>query len=69
MEEFDLNGREYVELNNLLKLTGSCSSGGAAKMVIADGEVQVDGAVELRKRYKVRPGQIVTFAGQQVKVV
>lgn len=69
MEEFDLQGREFVELNNLLKLTGWCSSGGVAKMMIAEGCVTVDGRVELRKRCKIRQGQIVEFEGQQVTVV
>ncbi len=68
MKEFDLNGHEFVELNNLLKLTGMCSSGGSAKMLIADGQVRVNGEVELRKRYKVRSGEIVEFAAQQVTV-
>ena len=69
MKEFDLNGHEFVELNNLLKLTGMCSSGGSAKMLIADGQVRVNGEVELRKRYKVRSGEIVEFAAQQVTVI
>ena len=69
MKEFDLNGHEFVELNNLLKLTGICSSGGSAKMLIADGQVRVNGEVELRKRYKVRSGEIVEFAAQQVTVI
>jgi len=68
VKEFDLNGHEFVELNNLLKLTGMCSSGGSAKMLIADGQVRVNGEVELRKRYKVRSGEIVEFAAQQVTV-
>lgn len=69
MEEFDLQGREFVELNNLLKLVGLCPSGGSAKMVIAEGAVTVDGRVELRKRCKIRPGQIVEYAGQRISVV
>ena len=69
MEEFDLDGHEFVELNNLLKLTGMCSSGGMAKMVIADQQVKVNGAIELRKRCKIRSGQVVEFAEQQVTVV
>ena len=68
MEVFALDGREFVELNNLLKLVGLCSSGGSAKMLIADGQVTVDGRVELRKRGKIRPGQVVEFAGQQIAV-
>ncbi|NOY13401.1 MAG: RNA-binding S4 domain-containing protein [Deltaproteobacteria bacterium] len=68
MEKFVLDGREFVELNNLLKLLGLCSSGGSAKMLIAEGQVTVDGRVELRKRCKIRPGQIVEFAGQRIVV-
>lgn len=69
MEEFDLQGREFVELNSLLKLTGMCHSGGTAKMVIAEGHVSVDGQVELRKRCKIRPGQIVEYEGQRITVI
>ncbi len=69
MEEFDLQGREYVELNSLMKLVGMCPSGGAAKMMIAEGNVTVDGQVERRKRCKIRPGQVVEFEGQRVTVV
>ncbi len=68
MERFELEGRPFVELNNLLKLTGLCPSGGVAKAVIARGEVSVDGEVELRKRCKVRAGQQVVFAGQCIEV-
>lgn len=68
MEEFNLDGREYIELNNLLKVTGKCSSGGAAKLAISEGLVTVDGQVELRKRCKVRPGQLVEFEGQQITI-
>jgi ribosome-associated protein len=69
MKEFDLQGREFVELNSLLKLTGMCHSGGTAKMVIAEGNVTVDGQVELRKRCKIRTGQVVEYAGQRITVV
>ena len=62
MENFDLDGREFVELCDLLKLTGMRASGGAAKMAIATGQVTVDGLMELRKRCKIRPGQIVVQA-------
>ncbi|WP_020674840.1 RNA-binding S4 domain-containing protein [Geopsychrobacter electrodiphilus] len=68
MDNFDLNGREFVELCNLLKLVGWCHSGGTAKLVIAEGTVSVDGQVELRKRCKIRSGQVVTYAGQQILI-
>ena len=68
MELFELEGREYIELNNLLKVTGLCESGGAAKSFIAAGRVKVDSKVELRKRCKIRQGQIVEFENQKVQI-
>jgi ribosome-associated protein len=68
MELFHLQGKDYIELNNLLKVTGLCESGGQAKQLIADGQVQVDGAVETRKRCKIRAGQRVVFAGEMIEV-
>ncbi len=58
--EFELNG-EYVELNQLLKLAGLCDSGGAGKMIVASGQVKVDGQTELRKTCKIRAGQVVSL--------
>ena len=68
MEIFHLEGKDYIELNNLLKITGLCESGGQAKQLISEGQVHVDGAVETRKRCKVRAGQSVEFAGQTIEV-
>jgi len=68
MITFELDGHDYIELHNLLKATGLCDSGGIAKLLIADGQVQVDGQVETRKRCKIRAGQLVTYDGRQVAV-
>jgi len=68
MEIFNLDGRPYVELNNLLKLTGMCPSGGIAKLEIAAGKVTVDGQLETRKRCKIKAGQIVEYGGQKIGV-
>jgi ribosome-associated protein len=59
---FDLD-RDFVELNQLLKLSGLCDSGGAGKQLVASGAVRVDGAVELRKTCKVHAGSVVTVDG------
>jgi ribosome-associated protein len=69
MEEFELKNTEFIELNDLLKVTGLCASGGAAKILIAEGMVKVDGSVELRKRCKIRKGQRVEFEGHEIVVV
>ncbi len=68
MIEFELDGREFIELNNLLKVTGLCESGGIAKLLIADGHVRVDGDIETRKRCKIRYGQTVEFNDQKILV-
>ncbi len=66
--QFELDG-EYVELNQLLKLMGACESGGQGKQLVAEGLVQVDGAVELRKTCKIRVGQTVVFEDLVIEVV
>ncbi|MFA5799435.1 MAG: RNA-binding S4 domain-containing protein [Candidatus Peribacteraceae bacterium] len=68
MDEFNLDGNEYVELKNLLKLMGMCDSGGEAMAAIAEGQVRVDGNVEMRKRCKIRTGQTVEFEGRSIVV-
>jgi len=64
---FTLTG-DYVELHNLLKLMGLTGSGGAAKMLVAAGEVTVDGRVELRKTCKIRAGQVVMLGDTRIAV-
>jgi ribosome-associated protein len=66
--DFELD-REFVELNQLLKLAGLCDSGGAGKQLVASGAVRVDGAVELRKTAKVRAGQRVRVGEVEIRVV
>ena len=66
--DFELD-REFVELNQLLKLAGLCDSGGAGKQLVASGAVRVDGAVELRKTAKIRGGQRVRLGEVEIRVV
>lgn len=65
--EFQLRG-ECIALCDLLKAAGLADSGGEAKALIAAGAVSVDGETELRKTAKIRAGQVVTHAGQSVRV-
>lgn len=68
MKEFKLEKSEFIELNHLLKVMRLCDSGGMANIVIADGQVKVNGNVELRKRCKIRKGQIVEFDTHKIVV-
>ena len=65
--EFDLRG-EYITLDALLKATGLAGSGGGAKVLVAEGRVQVDGREERRKTCKIRAGQVVAVAGTRIRV-
>lgn len=67
-EDFHLHG-DFVELNQLLKLTGICDSGGAGKALVAAGAVRVDGHTELRKTCKIRAGQHVEVDGRHIRVL
>ena len=60
--------KEPVELYKILKFEGLVSSGGEAKMVIADGLVRLNGHVETQKRKKILAGDIVDFAGEKLRV-
>lgn len=61
-------GEEFITLQSLLKAAGLCDSGGAAKAAILAGEVKVDGETELRRGKKIRAGQVVSYAGQEIQV-
>ena len=63
---FNLQGKEYIELNKLLKLLHLVATGGEANMCIENGEVTVNEAVELRKRNKLRQGHEVIFRDRKV---
>ena len=69
MQQFNLEGHDYITLNNLLKVEGWVESGAQAKIVIAQGLVSVDGEIELRKTCKIRDGQLISFDNQQIEVV
>lgn len=64
---FPLQG-DHIELNQLMKLTGFCASGGAGKMLVGAGLVMVDGSVELRKTCKIRAGQLVRYGDKEIMV-
>lgn len=60
--------KEFIELHALLKRLALAPSGGAAKAMIAAGDVSVDGHIETRKACKIRAGQIVRLGKEEVQV-
>jgi len=68
METFHLQGHEYVELNKLLKHLHLVETGGEANICIEEGEVVVNGAIELRKRHKLRDGYVIEFRDRKIMI-
>lgn len=59
---------EYIELIKLLKATNLVSTGGEAKIVVENGLVKCNNIIELRKRHKLRHGDIVEYKSQQIRI-
>jgi len=57
--DFILRG-DHIALDGLLKAAGLAASGSAAKLLIAGGEVSVNGDVERRRGRKLRVGDEVS---------
>jgi ribosome-associated protein len=65
--DFTLRG-DHITLDALLKAAGLATSGGDAKVQIADGGVTVNGETERRRGRKVRAGDSVVVGVQRVDV-
>ena len=70
MKEISLRqGEGFIKLGQLLKKADLVSSGVEAKIVILEGQVRLNGVTEERRGKKVYPGDIVSFQGEDVKVI
>lgn len=69
MEPYDVAIRdESIRLGQFLKLANLVETGGLAKEVIAEGQVQVNGDVDTRRGRQLRAGDVVTVAGVSARV-
>jgi len=60
---------ETIRLSQLLKLADVVQDGSEAKFRIANEEVMVNGALEVRRGRKLRNGDLVEFAGDTYEIV
>lgn len=60
---------EYIKLGQVLKAAGWVEDGVEAKLVIQDGQVQVNGDTDTRRGRKLYDGDVVSFQGRQIKVI
>ena len=60
---------EFIKLGQALKKASLVGSGVDAKMVIQDGQVQVNGQTELQRGKKLLDGDVVTYDGETIQIV
>ena len=68
MIEFEITKGDYIELMQLLKAVRLAYSGGEAKLMIEGELVKLNGQIELRKRAKIRSGDVVEAMGQKIMI-
>lgn len=67
MEEIAIT-TEFIRLDSLLKLTGLVDTGGQGKLLIQQGEVQVNGEVCSQRGKKLYPGDQVRLGTRSFQV-
>lgn len=60
---------EFIKLEQLLKFSAVCQTGGEAKNVILDGQAKVNGEVCLMRGKKLRKGDKVEVFGDIIEVI
>lgn len=60
---------EFIKLGQALKAANLVEDGVEAKYVIQDGEVKVNGEVDTRRGRKLYDGDIISFNGEEIKIV
>ena len=59
---------DFIKLGQAMKLAGMVGSGVDAKMMIQDGQVEVNGEVEYQRGKKLHEGDVITFNGESVQI-
>ena len=59
---------EYIRLDNLMKFSGLCSTGGRAKYLIQNGEVKLNGEICTMRGKKIRPGDKIEYQNRMIEV-
>jgi len=66
--EFKLN-EEYIELFKLIKVMDLVDSGAEAKQLIEQASVRRNGEIEVRKRAKIKSGEVIQIGDVQIEVI
>lgn len=68
MKEVKIN-TDIIKLDSFLKWCGAVNQGSEAKIYIQNGDIIVNGEVEMRRGKKLKSGDIVEFNGESYKIV
>ena len=68
LEDYRKQRDDFIKLGQALKLAGMVSSGVEAKIMIQDGQVCVNGEVEVQRGKKLYDGDIISFNGEEAQI-
>ena len=68
MKEVKVN-TEIIKLDSFLKWAGIIAMGSEAKIVIKNGEVKLNGVVEIQRGKKLKKGDIIEFDNESYKII
>jgi ribosome-associated protein len=68
MRDVAIDG-DMIRLGQFLKLADLIDTGGEGKVLIASGDVTVNGEVDTRRGRQLRPGDVVEVLGRSARVV
>ena len=59
---------DYITLQQFLKLEGIASTGGEAKILVSQLDIEVNGEKENRRGKKLYPGDVISVEGKKYTV-
>jgi ribosome-associated protein len=67
MRDVPIDG-DMIRLGQFLKLADLIDTGGEGKILIASGDVTVNGEVDTRRGRQLHPGDVVSVLGNEARV-
>lgn len=68
MDNIKIQG-DYIKLQDILKYSGLCMTGGHAKLAVQNGEVKLNGEVCTMRGKKVKDGDVIKYNNKEIKAV
>ena len=60
---------DYIKLDNLVKFSGICATGGEAKLLVQNGEITVNGEICLMRGKKIRDRDVIGYKDRKIEVI